>query len=48
MELLAQNFHEALNLTPLFNHLRREIVPAPLGPRDRAEFMERLSDWPAR
>ena len=26
MELLAQNFHEALNLTPLFKHLRREIA----------------------
>ena len=25
MELLAQNFHEALNLTPLFQHMRREI-----------------------
>lgn len=44
MELLAQNFHEALNLTPLFKHLRREIVSAPLGPRDKVEFMERLSD----
>src|SRR5262245_18425393 len=31
MELLAQNFHEALNMTPLFLHLRREIAQAPVS-----------------
>lgn len=25
MELKAQNFHEALNLVPLFEHMQREI-----------------------
>jgi hypothetical protein len=44
MELLAQNFHEALNLTPLFKHIRREIASAQLGSRERQEFENRLSE----
>jgi hypothetical protein len=44
MELLAQNFHEALNLTPLFLHLRREIAESPMSVRDRRLAENRLSD----
>jgi hypothetical protein len=44
MELLAQNFHEALNLTPLFKHLRREIAVAQLAPGERREYVNRLSE----
>jgi hypothetical protein len=44
MELLAQNFHEALNLTPLFKHIGREIASARLGPRERREYETRLSE----
>lgn len=44
MELLAQNFHEALNLTPLFKHLGREIATAGLGPLERREYERRLGD----
>jgi hypothetical protein len=44
MELLAQNFHEALNLTPLFKHIRREIATAQLAPRERRDYEARLSD----
>jgi hypothetical protein len=44
MELLAYNFHEALSLTPLFLHLRREIVESSLGGARRRELEERLSD----
>lgn len=43
MELLAQNFHEALNLTPLFLHLRREITDAPTSARERRTYENRLS-----
>jgi hypothetical protein len=42
MELLAQNFHEALSLTPLFEHIRREIVVAPLSAADRRAYQARL------
>lgn len=44
MELLAQNFHEALNLSPLFKSLRREIAVAPLPARERRAFEERISE----
>jgi hypothetical protein len=44
MELLAQNFHEALNLTPLFLHLRREIAEASIAARDRRAAENRLSE----
>lgn len=44
LELLAQNFHEALNMTPLFLHLRREIVSLASTPRERRLYEDRLSD----
>lgn len=44
LELLAQNFHEALNMTPLFLHLRREIIATAPTPRDRRLYENRLSD----
>jgi hypothetical protein len=44
MELLAQNFHEALSLTPLFEHIRREIARAPLPAVERREYQDRLVD----
>jgi hypothetical protein len=44
MELLAQNFHEALNLAPLFKDLRREIAAAPVTARERRGYEERLSE----
>jgi hypothetical protein len=44
MELLAQNFHEALNLTPLFQHMRREIERSNASAADRRGFEDRLVD----
>src|SRR5262245_1350499 len=44
MELLAQNFHEALNLTPLFEHIRREIARTKLSDAERQVYAERLSN----
>ncbi len=44
MELLAQNFHEALNLEPLFKHLRREIRTAPVSVDDRRDYQLRVSE----
>ena len=44
MELLAQNFHEALSLTPLFEHIRREIAAAPMSVTERRAYENRLSD----
>ena len=44
MELLAQNFHEALSLTPLFEHIRREIAAAPLSAAARDGYQDRLGD----
>ena len=44
MELLAQNFHEALNLTPLFQHIRREIAAAPIAPPLKRAYEVRLSE----
>ncbi len=44
MELLAQNFHEALNLAPLFKSLRREIAVAPVPARERRDYEARLSE----
>ena len=44
MELLAQNFHEALSLTPLFEHMRREIAAAPLSAAERRTYQDRLSE----
>jgi hypothetical protein len=42
MELLAQNFHEALNLTPLFQHMRRDIERSPLSAAERRNLEDRL------
>ncbi|MGQ0647441.1 MAG: hypothetical protein ACT4P7_07695 [Gemmatimonadaceae bacterium] len=44
MELLAQNFHEALNLVPLFEHIRREIGRSSLSSDDRRNYEARLSE----
>ena len=44
MELLAQNFHEALNLTPLFQHMRREIEQAPMSLQQKRAYEDRLVD----
>jgi hypothetical protein len=44
MELLAQNFHEALSLSPLFLHLRREIGRAPVTETERRSYEVRLSE----
>jgi len=42
LELLSYNFHESLNLTPLFLHLVRAISEAPIGREDRLQFVDRL------
>jgi hypothetical protein len=42
MELLAQNFHEALNLVPLFEHMRREIGRSTLPREERVSYQDRL------
>ena len=44
MELLAQNFHEALSLSPLFLHLKREIEKANVSPAERRSYEVRLSE----
>ena len=44
MELLAQNFHEALDLTPLFLHLRREIGQSNEPAVLRRSYERRLSE----
>jgi hypothetical protein len=44
MELLAQNFHEALSLSPLFLHLKREIEKAPVSGAERRGYEIRLSE----
>ncbi|HEX5818986.1 MAG TPA: hypothetical protein VFY20_08910 [Gemmatimonadales bacterium] len=44
MELLAQNFHEALNLTPLFQHMRRDIERANVSGAERRSYEDRLVD----
>lgn len=44
MELLAQNFHEALNLVPLFEHIQREIDRSNMAPAERREYEARLGD----
>jgi len=42
LELLARNFHESLELSPLFNHVRREIEARPKTDRNNQDFMLRL------
>ncbi len=41
LELLAYNFHESLNLKPLFAHMQKQIAAAPVAQRD--EFSGRLN-----
>jgi hypothetical protein len=40
LELLAYNFHESLNLKPLFIYLEKQIIAS--GDRTRQEYLERL------
>jgi hypothetical protein len=44
MELLAQNFHEALNLVPLFEHMQREIDKSGTSRDDKRFYAARLGD----
>ncbi|MDX2059801.1 MAG: hypothetical protein SFV24_18460 [Gemmatimonadales bacterium] len=44
MELLAQNFHEALNLQPLFKHIRREIGAGIMSSDAKRGYESRLAD----
>jgi hypothetical protein len=44
MELLAQNFHEALNLVPLFEHMQREIDVSNASRQDKRFYASRLGD----
>ena len=44
MELLAQNFHEALNLVPLFEHMQREIDRTNVPREEKRYFASRLGD----
>ena len=42
LELLAYNFHESLNLTPLFQHMRRDIARSTGDPAVRRNYEDRL------
>lgn len=44
MELLAQNFHEALNLVPLFEHMQREIDRSSGSREEKRFYASRLGD----
>jgi hypothetical protein len=44
MELLAQNFHEALNLVPLFEHMQREIDRSTSSRAEKRFYASRLGD----
>ncbi len=44
MELLAENFHEALNLAPLFKSIHREIIGGPGPARLKQAYEARLAD----
>ena len=44
MELLAQNFHEALNLVPLFEHMQREIDVSKATREEKRFYASRLGD----
>jgi len=44
MELLAQNFHEALNLVPLFEHMQREIDVSKASREEKRFYQSRLGD----
>jgi hypothetical protein len=42
LELLSYNFHESLNLSPLFLHLGRAISEAAITPTQRIQYRDRL------
>src|SRR5262245_33492600 len=42
LEMLAYNFHESLNLKPLFTHLDRQITASPPGP-EKTGYVARLN-----
>lgn len=42
LELLAYNFHESLELSPLFKHLHREVGESRKPPKEKAEYTKRL------
>lgn len=44
MELLAQNFHEALNLVPLYEHMEREIALSSTSREQKRYYASRLGD----
>ena len=44
MELLAQNFHEALNLVPLFEHIQREIDDSRISRDEKRLYSSRLHE----
>ncbi|NUQ13028.1 MAG: hypothetical protein HUU26_12010 [Gemmatimonadaceae bacterium] len=44
MELLAQNFHEALNLVPLYEHIQREIDRSSMSAAEKRVYSSRLGD----
>jgi len=44
MELLAQNFHEALNLVPLFEHMQREIDISNSSREEKRFYASRLGE----
>jgi hypothetical protein len=43
LELLVSNFHESLNLKPLFIHLKKIINASKVGAIDKAEYIYRLN-----
>lgn len=42
LELLAYNFHESLNLKPLFIHLKNQINSEKISPEDKRRYLDRL------
>jgi hypothetical protein len=44
LELLAYNFHESLNLEPVFTHMKREIEISPLSVADKSDYTRRLNN----
>src|SRR5215471_14500630 len=41
LEMLAYNFHESLNLKPLFAHIERQIISSP--DKEKADYVQRLN-----
>jgi hypothetical protein len=44
LELLAYNFHESLNLAPVFTHLQNEILNSKLNAQEKRSYQKRLHD----